>query len=82
MKTPLSQLLAQLTPAQREKLAADCGTTLGYLRQLAGCHSKNPGVVLALKIEDASRALRARLGTRVVTVHDLASMCEVPDAAD
>lgn len=82
MNTPLAALLRQLTPVQRERLALDCGTTLGYLRQLAGCHSKNPSVALAVRIEDCTRRLWKKHGTRIVTVHDLASMCEVREGAD
>lgn len=82
MNTPLAALLRQLTPVQRERLALDCGTTLGYLRQLAGCHSKNPSVVLAVRIEDCTRRLWKKHGTRIVTVHDLAVMCEVPTGGE
>ena len=75
--TPLAALLRQLTQEQRCRLAADCGTSLGYLRQLAGCHSVNPSVKLALKIEAATRKLNRLHRTRIVTAHDLAAMCSV-----
>lgn len=75
--TKLAQLLRKLDEAQRARLAIDCGTSLGYLRQLAGCHRVNPSVKLALKLEKASRRLYLKHRTPIVTVEDLAAMCPV-----
>lgn len=40
-------------PRERERLARDCGTTVGYLYQIAGGH-RRAGVRLALRLEQAT----------------------------
>lgn len=49
----LRDYLKQLSTAQQERFARDCGTSIGYLRKVlsSGC---NVGAVLALRIEHES----------------------------
>lgn len=56
---PLAQLLRELTPELRQWLAAECGTTVGMLYQVAGGHSINPRARMVLALEDASSRLAA-----------------------
>lgn len=77
--TPLLALLRECSAEERERLAQDAGTTVNYLYSLAGCHRGTPNATLAVGIEDASRRLskETRGRTRVVTVRELATMCQV-----
>lgn len=60
---------------QREALAAHCETTVNYLYQLCGDvkNRRVPNVLLAVRIEDYTRANRSK-GRPVVTVRDLAAL--------
>lgn len=80
-KTPLLALLRQLTAEQREQFAEDCGTRVDYLYQLAGCIRKQCRTKLAMKIEAATRLMAERTllttdPTPVITVAELATMCD------
>ena len=79
--TALSVLLRACTDDEREWLADNARTTVGYLYQLAGCHRgrNGPGAALALSIEDLSTQLNRLTKGRVpvVTVRELASMCSL-----
>lgn len=77
-RTLLTSLLRSCTPEQRLWLAEQAGTTVNYLYLLAGCH-RQPGTALAVAIEDASRALHARAGTPIITVREIATMCELAE---
>lgn len=76
--TPLLALLRELRkPDRREEFAALTGTSIGYLYQLAGCYPNRKACRsdLALRIEQASRALNRKYRTPVVTMQQLATMC-------
>lgn len=77
--TPLLALLRECTAEERETLAAQAGTKVNYLYGLATCARAAPGSTLAVGIEDASRRLHrdTRGRTRIVTVRELATMCQV-----
>lgn len=80
-KTPLLALLRQLSPEQREQLAADAGTRVDYLYALGSCTRKSCKAKLAADIEKASRLMAERTKksetpTAVITVVELGSMCE------
>jgi hypothetical protein len=81
-RTPLLNLLRQLTAEQRETLADNAGTKVSYLYSLASCQrgeGQSCSAPLALKIEEATiRMHHATDGeTPIVTIRDLATMCEV-----
>lgn len=77
--TPLLALLRECSADERESLAAQAGTTVNYLYSLAGCHRGTPNATLAVGIEDASKDMNRQTKgrTRVVTVRELATMCQV-----
>lgn len=80
-KTPLLALLRQLSPEQREQLAADAGTRVDYLYQLASCVRKRCGTKLGLNIEAATKLMAERTlltttPTQVITIAELAVMCD------
>lgn len=80
-RTPLLNLLRQLTAEQREKLSNDAGTKVSYLYSLASCQrgaGQSCSAPLALKIEEATiRMHHATDGeTPIVSVRDLATMCK------
>lgn len=50
----LREYLLAIGQKEAEKVAADCGTSLAYLRQLAGNH-RRCGEALAVEIEKATR---------------------------
>lgn len=78
-KTPLTALLRQCTPAEREEIAQAAGTSVGYLYILAGCHRKLVNLQIALAIEDMTRDLSRTSGGRIpiVTARELAAMGEI-----
>ena len=84
-KTPtcLRQLLQACSPEELTRLATLAGTTVGYLRQLAGCHRGAPRADLAVRIEDASATLHAESAGRLpkVTARDIATMCSGREAS-
>lgn len=80
-KTPLLALLRQLTPEQREQLAADAETRVDYLYALASCTRKSCKAALASRIEKATEAMAKRTAktdspTAVITVAQLGTMCD------
>lgn len=81
-KTPLLALMRSLTPAQRQQLADDAGTSVSYLYSLGSCQRGTCGSGLALQIEKASEAMHERTGgaTAVVSMRELATMCAVAEA--
>lgn len=76
-KTPLLALLRQLTPEQREQLAADAGTRVDYLYALGSCTRKQCKAHKAALIEAATKKMRERTRgkTPVITVSELGTMC-------
>lgn len=79
VETDLRKLLRACTDEQRERIAREAGTSVGYLYGIAGCHRQKIGVSLAIGIEDASVALNKESGGEipVVTVRQLANMCAI-----
>lgn len=79
-KTPLLALLRMLTPEQREQFGEDCETNVTYLYQLATCTRKQCKADKAVLIEAASKKMRERTRgkTPVITVVELATMCQCP----
>lgn len=77
--TPLLALLRECSPEERDQLAAQAGTTVNYLYGLGTCKRESPNARLAIGIEDASRRLNKETKgrTRIVTVRELATMCQV-----
>ena len=59
----LADYIRTATLRQRERVAAECGTTVAYLYQLAGEH-RRPGTELALKLESATRGAVCRCRLR------------------
>ena len=53
-KTPLLQILRDMSPDQRDEFALMAGTTVSYLYQLAGCNRKSCRATLTKGIADAS----------------------------
>ncbi|MDH4228956.1 MAG: helix-turn-helix domain-containing protein [Nitrospirota bacterium] len=51
------------TPRERDRLARECGTTVGYLYQVAGGH-RRVGVSLALRLERATSGAVCRCNLR------------------
>lgn len=78
-KTPLLELLRQLTPSERDEIAQAACTSVNYLYLLAGCHRKMTNLQMALVIEDMTRELNRTSGGRVpvVTARELAAMGEL-----
>ena len=81
MTTKLSDFLRAATPEERERCAQKAGTSVMYLYQLAGAHRKNPGVMIAMGIEQATKEMHEESGGRlpVITMHDLAEMSRLVD---
>jgi hypothetical protein len=80
-KTPLLALLRELeSDERREEFAALAGTSVSYAYQLATCSRGACRSRLAKGLADASVAMHKRYGTSVVTMEQLASMCEAPEA--
>ena len=77
-KTPLLQILRDMTPDQRDEFALVAGTTVSYLYQLAGCNRKSGRAALTKGIADASVLMAERYGTPVITMDTLATMCALP----
>ncbi len=50
-------------PRERQRLAQESGTTVGYLYQVAGGH-RRPGAALALRVERATRGAVCRCRLR------------------
>lgn len=70
--TPLLGLLRALEPEQRKTLAAECGTTVVYLYQLAGQPWPNPKLRLAkMLVEASARYAGKALGVRPLSYDDL-----------
>lgn len=75
--TPLLEVLRALeTDERRDEFATAAGTSRGYLYQLAGCHNKSCRSSLAQAIADASVEMGLQYGTPVITVRELATMCQ------
>ena len=74
-KTPLMALLRQLDDVQRAALADKARTTVSYLHHIAGC-AREPRVRLAHRIAQASEWVNKRWGTAVITLEQLATMCD------
>ena len=79
--TILKTFLQLATPEERERCAQLAGTQVSYLYQLSGLHRTNPGVRLAIDLEEATRQLNVETEGRlpVVTARDLADMCRMAD---
>ncbi len=77
-KTPLIALLRALTPDQREQLAADAGTTVGYLYALGSCTRQACRADLASRIADATVKMSKRTKgvTAAIDVATLGTMCQ------
>lgn len=69
--TPLLRFLRALTPEQREAFASACGTTTGYLYQLAAQTLPNPRLRLALAMCEQSRRIARKVHTHALTLDDL-----------
>ena len=69
--TPLLQFLRHLTTDQQKQLAETCGTTRGYLYQLAGSPRPNPQLRLSIALCKESRQLARRIGAKPLTLEDL-----------
>lgn len=74
--TPLLALLRQLTQEQRVELVRLSKTRLTYLYALGGCGRTSCKADKAVRIEAATRALNKKYQTPVVTMQQLATMCE------
>ena len=77
MTNPLSTWLRAASADERATLAAAAETSVSYLYQLAGArdHRRRPNVVLAVRLEAASRAAHLLNGALpVFTVVDLAGL--------
>lgn len=79
MSTPLSDLLRDATPDERDRLARLAGTTVNYLYQVAGCHRPRPSAEFAVALADASMTLNKATKGRlpILTVREIATMCAV-----
>lgn len=70
--TPLLGLLRALDPDQRKAFAADVGTTVVYLYQLAGQPWPNPKLRMAKRIVEYSAKYASKaLGVRPLSYDDL-----------
>lgn len=79
--TKLSEFLRASSADERERCARKAGTSVAYLYQLAGLHRTNPGVEIALGIEQATAELHRESDGRlpVVTMKDLAMAADLAD---
>lgn len=78
-KTPLLKILRGLTPPQRTEFAKLAGTSVSYIYQLAGCNRTSCRTVLTRGLAEASVVMAKKYGTPVVTMQELAAMCDLPD---
>lgn len=69
--TPLLGLLRALEPEDRAALAADVGTTVVYLYQLAGQPFPNPKLRMAKAIVEHSRRYARKALTKPLSYEDL-----------
>ncbi len=75
MNNKLSDFLKLATPEQREQFASACNTSVGYLYQIAGKHSTNISLALAIRLASASRASNlADNRLQVITIDDLIAL--------
>lgn len=72
-ETPLLRFLRAMGPDTqlKEQFAADCGTTLLYLYQLAGQAKPNPSLRLAMALRQHSERLGKELRTPGLSFDDL-----------
>lgn len=72
-ETPLLRFLRAMGPDTqlKEQFAADCGTTLVYLYQLAGQAKPNPSLRLAMALREHSERLARELCTQGLSFEDL-----------
>lgn len=73
MSTQLRDWLKSRTDAERQRLAAEAGTTVAYLQQLAGGHRK-AGIEMIARLHKASYGALTLEGLRP----DLAEFFEKP----
>jgi hypothetical protein len=74
--TPLLTLLRDLgTRERRDEFAAKCDTSTLYLYQVAGCHRRSCSAHKAYLIEQTSKEFNLLYGTPVVTMAEIATMC-------
>lgn len=80
----LQEFLRAATADEREGVAAEAGTSVGYLYQLAGGHRRNPSAALAVAIQRATQRLHDAHPGRipVVTVEALAAGSVLNDFTD
>lgn len=79
MPNPLTNWLRAADPLERTELAQRADTSVSYLYQLCGAEQnrRRPNVVLAVKLEAGTRAMRAKnRKLPLVTVIDLARLFE------
>ena len=69
--TPLLRFLRALTTEQREAFARACGTTVGYLYQLAAQPEPNPRLRLAFALAAESRRIHRKVHADPLTLPDL-----------
>ena len=79
--TILKTFLQLATAEERERCSQLAGTQVSYLYQLSGLHRTNPGVRLAVDLEDATRRLHLESNGRlpIVQVRDLADMAAISE---
>jgi hypothetical protein len=77
--TPLLAPLRAFTDEERAEFAKLSGTSESYLYQMATCKRPTPSARKALRIEDASKAMhkRTKHRTPIVSMRDIATMCEI-----
>lgn len=54
MTTQMQEWLKKATAPERDRVAAEAGTSVGYLYQIAGGH-RNPSLELSKKLQAASK---------------------------
>lgn len=69
--TPLLGFLRALQPDQRKTFAAECGTTVVYLYQLAGQAHPNPKLQMAKALVEASARYASKAMARPLSYEDL-----------
>lgn len=74
--TPLIALLRLLTEDQKIEFGRLCKTRVSYLYALGGCGRTSCRADKAARIEAATRVLAKKYKTPVVTMQQLATMCE------
>lgn len=70
--TKLADWMRAASPQQRLLLAELAGTSVGYLKLLAGCHRENPSIRLSLLLIGAAAILKTRKLPKL-TLQDLAT---------